>query len=273
MLGRNGFEAQAGAVTRRPPLALGLAFGLLLAPAARAGETACWFENGAVVAPAEVGGVAGDWLLDPSAPRTLLHETRARMEGLPATFTATAHLAGAALEGVQVSVANLDGRAPGFPTPIAGVIGADVLGQVVLDLDFSPCRMRLSDGSWRAPTRGSRLLRLTQAGGVPTLEAAVSDDRRARRGWFAVDFSSKAAVRLTSARFQPTDRKAEAAPRGVAPGRLRAMSLDGELYEEQSAALAPELDPGLAGALGTDLWSRWRVRLDIRHGRLWLSPK
>lgn len=273
MLAWTRFAAQAGGVNRRPPLALGLALGLLLAPAARAGETTCWFENGAVVVPAEVGGVAGDWLLDPSAPHTLLHETRAQMDGLPATFVATVHVARTALAGVQVTVADLDGRAPGFPTPIAGVLGADVLGRFTLDLDFSPCRVRLSDGPWRRPGRGARLLRLTQAGGVPTVEAAVSDDRRARRGLFAVDFSSRAAVRLTSARFQPPGKAADDAPRGVAPGRLRALSLDGDLYEEQTAALAPDIDPALAGALGTDLWSRWRVRLDIRGGRLLLSPK
>ena len=258
---------------RLPPLALSLALGLLPAPAARADEVACWFENGAVVVPAEVGGVAGDWLLDPSSPSTLLHETRARMEGLTGTFVATAHVAGTSLTGLRVTVADLDGRAPGFPTPIAGVLGADLLGRVVVDLEFSPCRVRLSAGPSRRPGRGARILRLADRGGVPTLDAAVSDDRRARRGLFAIDFSSRAAVRLTGATFRPASKAASDAPRGKAPGRLRALSLDGELYEEQSAALAPELDPALAGALGTDLWSRWRVSLDIRRGRLLLSPK
>lgn len=268
-----GFEAQADSMNRRRSFALGLTLSLLLAPAAGAGETACWFENGAVVMPAEIGGVAGDWLLDPSAPHTQLHDTRARMEGLPESFIATVRLAGASLSGVQVTVADLDGRAPGFATPIAGVIGSDVLGRFVVDLDFAPCRVSLSDGPDRRPGRGARLLRLTQFAGVPTLTAAISDDRHARRGQFALDFSSRAAVRLTSATFRPVSKAAGAAPRGVAPGRLRALSLDGDLYEEQTAALAPELDPALAGALGTDLWSRWRVRLDIRGGRLLLSPK
>lgn len=255
---------------RRPPLALGLAFGLLLAPAAWAGEAVCWFENGAVVAPAEVGGVAGDWLLDPSAAHTLLHETRAQMEGLPATFTASAHIAGEALSGVQVTVADLDDRAPGFATPIAGVIGADVLSRFVVDLDFAPCRVRLSSGrGWRAP-RGTRSLPLSFIDGVPAVQAAVSDDRRARQGLFAIDWSSRAAVRLTAAAF---NRPRKAAPRSVAPARLRALSFDGALFEEVSAALAPDVDPILTGALGVDLWSRWRLRLDIAHGRLLLSPK
>lgn len=273
MLARNGFAAQAATVNRRPPLALVLTLGLLLASPARAGETTCWFENGAVVVPAEVGGVAGDWLLDPSAAHTQLHDTRAQMDGLPTTFLATAHLAGTALADVPVTVANLDGRAPGFATPIAGVIGADVLGRFVVEVDFAPCRVRLSDGPDRRFGRGAQLLSLTQVGGVPSLAAAVSDDRRARQGQFAVDFSSRAAVRLTAAGFRPASRAAETAPRNIAPGRLRALSLDGDLYEEQTAALAPDIDPALAGALGTDLWSRWRISLDIRRGRLLLSPK
>ena len=253
--------------------ALLFGFGLALAsPAgARAGETDCWFENGAVVVPAEIGGVAGDWLLDPSAPQTELHATRAQMEGFPAAFTAPGHLAGVTLAPVAVTVVNLDGRAPGFPTPIAGVIGADVLKRFVVDIAFAPCRMRLTrgPGRWR---RDATVLPLTTVGGVPTVQAAVSDDHRARRGAFAVDFSSGAAVRLTVAAFRPAGSALERAPRGVAPARLRALSFGGRLYENTTAALAPDLDSALAGALGTDLWSRWRVRLDIAHGRLVLSP-
>lgn len=256
----------------RAPL-LAVLLTALGAQAARAGEAACWFENGAVVIAAEVGGVAGDWLLDPSAPHTLLHETRAQMEGLAATFPASARFAGESLSGLQVTVADLDDRAPGFATPIAGVLGADVLARFVVDIDFAPCWVRFSTGPGRTPGRGARVLRLATAGGIPVLTAAVSDDRRARQGLFAIDLSSRASVRLTGADFRPPSKAATEAPRGIAPGRLRALSMDGQLFEETSAALAPDLDQALAGALGTDLWSRWRIRLDIRRGRLWLSPK
>lgn len=264
-----GFGVQAGPVIHRPSLALGLSLAIALPAGARAADAVCWFENGAVVVPAEIGGVAGDWLLDPSSPRTELHETRAQMAGFPATFSASGHLAGATLAPVAVTVANLDGRATGFSTPIAGVIGADVLGRYVVDLAFAPCRVRLSRGEGHKRP-GSRAVTLTTVAGVPAVLAAVSDDRRARRGAFAIDLSARAAVRLTAARLAPPGSTAERAPRSIAPARLRAMSLDGALYEEPSAALAPDLDPALAGALGTDFWSRWRLRLDIGHGRLWL---
>ena len=255
------------------PLLLALAVGLGLPGAALAENSACWFENGAVVVPAEIGGVAGDWLVDPSAAHTQLHETRAQMEGLPATFRASARLAGQTLEGVEVTVADLDDRAPGFVTPIAGVFGADLLRRIVLDLEFTPCRLRLTTGPARRPDRGARPVRVIEMAGVPVVEAGISDDRRARQGLFAIDFSARASVRLTAAAFRPDREGAATAPRNQAPGRLRALSFRGELHEQTSAALAPDLDPALAGALGTDLWSRWRLRLDIASGRLWLSPE
>jgi hypothetical protein len=238
---------------------------------AQAGEAGCWFENGAVVAPAEIAGIAGDWLLDPSEPHTLLHETRAEMEGLPGAFRATGHVAGQTLDDVQVAVADLDGRAPGFPTPIAGVIGADVLERFVVDLQFSPCRLRLSRD--RPPPFGpARRLTLLRIGGVPAVAAAISDDRTARSGAFAVDWSSRAAVRVSGASVSPVSDGLDPTIRSRAPARLRALSVDGRLYEEQSAAVASGLDPALAGTLGVDFWSLWRVRLDIGRGRLYLTP-
>lgn len=256
---------------RAAPALLALILAGGAAGAARAGETACWFENGAVVVPAEIGGVAGDWLLDPSAPKTLLHETRAGMEALPPAFTAPGRLAGERLAPVEVAVVDLDDRAPGFVTPIAGVIGADVLGRYVVDLQFTPCRLRLHGQAPRVAA--GRTWPVRMIGGVPAIAAAVSDDQRARPGRFAIGWSSRAAVRLKDARLSPAMADDDAAPRNVAPGRLRALSVGGFLYEEPTAAVAEDLDPALAGALGTDFWSRWRLRLDIAGRRLILSPK
>jgi hypothetical protein len=240
---------------------------------AEAAEVACWFENGAVVVPASIGGVAGDWLLDPSAARTQLHDTRAAMEGLADGVVARGRMAGQMLPAVPLAVVDLDSRAPGFVTPIAGIIGADVLGGFVVDLQFEPCRVRLYAG--RAPgTPGGRVLPLEAVDGAAAVRAAIADDRRARAGLFAVDWSSRAAVRVAGATIAPQPVEGtDFARRDRAPARLRAMSLDDRLYEEPTAALASGLDPALAGTLGLDFWSRWTVRLDIAGGRLTLSPK
>lgn len=232
----------------------------------------CWFENGAVVAPASVAGIVGDYLIDPSAPTTLIHETRAQGEGIAVTeLTAAVRVAGLRLPALPVKVADLDFRAPGFDTPIAGVIGADALAGQVIDLDFAPCRLSIH-GPTRGGSRG-KAVRLTLVGGVPTVRAAVSDDRTARGGLFAVDWSSAGHVRLSDrlAVFRPSGEGYDPLARNTATGRLRAFSFQGRLREEAPSGLIAGLDPDLVGSIGTDEWSRWRVRLDLARRVMTLS--
>ncbi len=89
---------------------------------ARAGETLCWFENGAVIAPAAIADMAGDYVIDLSAPRTLLHNTKAQMAGITTeTITLPVQIAGLTVPAVSVTVADLDDRGAGFAAPIVGV--------------------------------------------------------------------------------------------------------------------------------------------------------
>ena len=77
----------------------------LLAAPAMAGETACWFENGAVVAPAAIGGIAGDYVIDLSAPRTLLHVDVAQGAGFVETaLTLPVRLAGQSVDAAPIAV-------------------------------------------------------------------------------------------------------------------------------------------------------------------------
>ena len=46
------------------PAALVFALAAFVPAAARAGETACWFEQGVIVAPASIAGLAGDYIID-----------------------------------------------------------------------------------------------------------------------------------------------------------------------------------------------------------------
>src|SRR3569833_3327273 len=118
----------------RPSLAL-FALLVFVAPLARAGAAACWFENGVVVVPAEVMGVSGDFILDTATPHTLLAETQAQSAGCAETaLTGEGRLAGVSVEGQAVAVADLALRTGALPTPIAGGIGADLLKGFVLDV-------------------------------------------------------------------------------------------------------------------------------------------
>ncbi|MFC3068652.1 aspartyl protease family protein [Phenylobacterium soli] len=248
---------------------------LLLALVAPAPPVSCWFENGVVVVPAEVAGVAGDFILDTGQAQTILAETQAQGAGFSETaLTAQVRLAGRRTAGVPVAVQDIDVRAGLFPTPIAGVIGADVLKAYVVDIDFAPCRVRLSLPA-RAPRfRAAAALPLTWIAGAPAVEAAVADGPHAFTGDFALATGSDTAVRLSDALAAAPGaaKPRELYPYGVLRPRLRALSFAGRLAEDLPAGLVKPADPALAGEIGAPLLAAWRVRLDFPGRRLLLAP-
>jgi hypothetical protein len=255
-------------MSRRVPL-LAVCLALSLTAAARAGETACWFENGAVVAPAVIGDMAGDYVIDLSAPRTLLHETKAQMAGITAPeLPLSVEVAGLKTSAVTVTVADLDARGAGFITPIAGVIGMDVLVGHSVEIDFARCRIRI-DQPWRA--RRQVVLPVEVVEGLPTIVTRVSDGPTALQGAFAIDTASKAMARL-STRGAGATGKLDTSARHKAPARLRALSIGGVLAENVPASLADDLPEGVAGTLGTGLWGRHRLRLAADARTLSVAP-
>ena len=109
--------------------------GILAAGAARAGETKCWFEHGALVVPAAFADIAGDFILDLSAPHSQLHETMALAHGIEAaTPRGDLALAGVTISDFPMQVENLDARSQPFVTSIAGVLGADIARRFVIAL-------------------------------------------------------------------------------------------------------------------------------------------
>lgn len=255
-----------------PVLSLSVASLALTSPA-WAGETACWFENGAVIAPAVIGDMAGDYVIDLSAPRTLLHETKAQMAGIlepePPLPVAIAGLKTAA---VPVKVADLDARGAGFVTPIAGVIGMDILAGHSVEIDFADCRVRI-DQPWKA--RRQVVFPVAVIEGLPTIVAGVSDGPTTLRGAFAIDTASKAMARLSTrdaVTVGKPDGKPDLSARHKAPARLRALSIGGVLAENVPASLAEDLPEGVAGTLGTALWARHRLHLAADARTLAVAP-
>jgi len=232
-----------------------------------AGQTACWFENGAVVAPAAIGDLAGDYVIDLSAPRTLLHETAAQRGGFAQTdLVLPVRVAGQQTTAAPVTVKDLDYRGVGFVTPITGVIGADILDRYVVTLDFAPCRLRLEPLD-TAPgmSRGEAgaAIHVVMVGGVPTILAAASNGLAGVSGPFALDTASGGGVRARGAADRPRQKPA---------GTLRGLSLGGTLRQDLPAVVAGDLPDGVVGALGVQVLSAYRLRLDPKALRLWLTP-
>ena len=238
------------------------------ATTARAGETRCWFENGAVVAPAAFGAVTGDFIVDLSQARSQVHETSVRMHGYTgATMVATLRVGGASRSAFEASVADLDTRAAGFPTNISGILGADAFRGFAIDLAFAPCRLRLSRGVKGHVAAGSRI-RLRMIDGRPAVPAAISDGSASRSGWFLIDTASWGSLIANAGFSRPPRNRAIAAP-----ARLRAMSLGGTLFEQTPAGLMPPQDgESVDGAIGAAVLAHSRLRLDQTGGWLTLTP-
>jgi hypothetical protein len=242
--------------------------------AAQAGEAACWFEGGVLVVPAQVAGIAGDYILDTGSPRTQLHETKAQAEGIEALeVTGGVRMAGRELPDVAIPVVDLDYRGWNLPTPIVGVIGADVLKDLVVDVTFAPCRIRLSTAAEAPAFRAARTLPMTWDEGRPVVEAEVADGQRALRGPFTPATGLSAAVRLADdlAAVPGTDRPQELQPQGVWLARLPQLGFAGRRIEDQAAGLAP-LSGESAGAIGGPVLSRFRLRFDFPGGKLLVGP-
>ena len=242
---------------------------------ALAGKTACWFENNVVVVPAEVMGVAGDYILDTATAHTVLAETQAQAAGFAATdLSGSVRLAGLSLRGVRIAVAPIDLRSGALPTPIAGIIGADVLKDHVVDVGFVPCRVTIRAPGRSAPLAGRASLPLTWIAGRPVVRAAVADGPHAFAGNFTVATGGDTAVRLSDAlaKVPGAAKPKELYPYGVSRPRLRAMSLAGALFEDLPSGLVQAEDPQLAGELGAPALRGWRLRFDFPAGRLILTP-
>jgi hypothetical protein len=256
-------------------LAAGAAIlGAFPAPA-YAGQVACRYENGAVVVAAGVAGLTGDYILDPSTPQTELHETRAQGAGIADTaLAADIALAGLTLPARPIVVVNLDARSAGFSTPISGVIGADALSGHILDLQFAPCRLGFFDADNAPPFPRGQVMAVLMVGGAPSVAASVTDNRMGGVGLFAIDMGSVAMVRLSdrlAVAVPPLEGDA-AADRAHAPAYIAALSFNGEVLPRASSGLVTGLDPALSGAIGNGVWSRWRMRLDLKVGTLTLAP-
>jgi hypothetical protein len=266
-------------VTRPLPILAAL-IALAATPAAGAqgpaAGAACWFENGVVVVGAEVMGVAGDYILDTATPHTQLADSQAQTAGFAETaLKGEVRLAGVAARDRPVAVANLDLRTGALPTPIAGVIGADVLRAYVLDVSFAPCRVTLSPAGRAPPFPATNALPMRWVAGRPVVTAAAADGPHALAGAFAPATGGDTGVRLSDAiaRVSGAARPRELYPYGVLRPRLRAFSFAGALSENLPAGLVKAEDPGLSGEIGAPLLSRWRLRFDFPAGRLLLEPQ
>ena len=258
----------------RLALALSACLALVGFPA-HAGEAACWFENGVVVVTAQVLGVTGDFILDTATPHTQLAESQAQGAGfVETTLTGEVRLAGLRIAKRPVEVADLDLRTGALPTPIAGVIGADVLRPYVLDVSFAPCRVALSPAGHAPPFRGARSLPMTWVAERPVVKATASDGAKSLTANFTPGVGADRDVRLSDvvASAPGASKLLEVYPYGVLKPALASLAFAGEVAQDLPSGLMHAEDPKLVGQIGAPFLSRYHLRFDFPAGRLELAP-
>ena len=241
----------------RAPLVLASLFLGLCPGAARAADSVCWIQSGVLLVPAVAGGVNGVFILDTGAAQSQLDATQASEANLGDTAAVgEVRFAGRTFPNVRMQVLELDARTRAFPTPIAGVLGSDILAGQVLQIEPNPCRVRLTPAGRRPRRAGDIVLPITFRDGAPYVHASVSDGIRGAAGDFRIDTGGALAVTL------PAGGPATEA------GRLRALAVGGVLFENVPAG-APK--DAAQGRIGEPIWARFAMRLDYAKRRLTLS--
>ena len=256
-MGRCGAVAVAGLALLAGP-----------AMAAPADWTACRISQGVLVVPAQAAGLTGQFVLDTGTARSVLDATQASLASLDPDATAATvvvRLAGRRLAHIDVAIAALDARTFIQPTPITGVLGADVLAGQVLEVEPDPCRFRIGA---RGTLNGPALARLAvrTADGAPYVMASVSDGARSKTG------AMRVATGMGPVSLDPTAARMEGAPAGASDlsAPLRALSLGPLLVEGPDAAVAKDAQPGILGEIGEPVWARYGFQLDLKRGVLTL---
>lgn len=232
----------------------------MIAAQARAGDVTCSFEGGVLVAPAEVAGIAGDYIIDTGQPATVLHNTRAEGAGLAEPgVRASVKLGGLESPPVTAAIVDLDARTWALPTPVAGVIGVDALSHFQLEVRFAPCRLTVRPGG-------------PAAAAAPLVEATISDGVTARRGLFVVATGQAPALQLREAEVEPLAPPPEGEPPPVR--RIDRLSVGGELFTRLETHLVPpaSLDPRAIGVIGAAALKAFRLKFDFAQARLTLEP-
>lgn len=259
------------------PLRLALPLLALAAGPAAAGETACWWDQGRLVVAASVMGVTGDYILDTGEPRTILADTHAEKSGFAETaLTGPVTVAGVTLADLPIAVLPIDARSRNLPTPVAGVIGLDVLKTHVVDVTAYGARCRVAiHRPAQAPAFQVRTsLPMTWLGERPTIRAIVADGPTVRPGAYVPSTGADAPIRLSDATAQAAGAARPDAVylNGDLNPRLRALSLAGELFENAPAGLVKADEfAGADGVIGAAILARWTLRFDFPRGRLLLG--
>ena len=194
---------------------------------------------------------------------------------------------GVELHGLKVAVINVNQMMqPFFFRPCAGIVGFDVIGQLITRIDFDKSEITFVDPqAFKYDGKGTALP-MTLAGGVPTVNIKVDG---AYEGGARVDIGSDSVLDLHTPFVKKNDLLAKVDKSIVtAHGGVGGM-FESRLARMKSIEIGPyriaeplvglsSTDQGVlasedyAGNIGNGLLERFIVTLDYERRQLWLEP-
>ena len=213
-------------------------------------------------------------MIDPNIPRTTIDAAFAQTIGLKDGDVLELGLRRLAIQGLSPAVNDLSPLQAALHHPVEVIIGADVLSQMVADVDLPGHRVSFDDFAGYTFPDIARYTRLQRDGDVWLAPVSISGHRSAR---FALDLIGAEPVEIAPdyARSLDLTPSADVAPAGGRDARvlLPQMKFVGVVSTDVVADLPQQLRPAYAGkaqgALGVGTLRRYRLIIDLGHQRLY----
>jgi len=239
----------------------------------RSGPIAIAVREERVLVPVSIeGGPPLPFALDLGSAESCIDGATADRLGIMAAGTGTRcalrpdslGIGGATLLGPVLALHDLARASAPDRSPLAGLLGRDLLARLVVELDLVRGRMQLRDpATYRYPGPGAELaLALPEAG---ARIVALVEGRHPGR--LLVDLGRAESFFWGDELLRRLG--GSAADRSLL---LEKLSLNGRVLRGVRATLDPTLaEPGAEGSLGLDVWRRCRLTIDLGATRAWVE--
>lgn len=270
-------------------------------------EIPCEMAQNLVIVKASVGKAAPGWFIfDTGAESTVVDSKYAAAAGLAASGKTTgtgsagtavagvikdADLKLAGLEATHLTMYSLplDVFSPGIGRPIAGIIGNDIIGKVVAEIDYTNSRLSLISPAGFQPTAGAEMVPMIIEEDLPFIHAGLVVGGKTLDAKMEIDTGSTGAVLFNSPyvrRYRLTariGRTLASRSGGVGGsgtsriGRAESITFGKTVFSEPLAVLytgtrGDNASRKYDGLLGGAIFRRFKMTVDIPGRRLFLEP-
>jgi hypothetical protein len=254
-----------------------------------------------------LNGKTGTFIFDTGAESTVVNSSFAKSVGLVNKGTtkgngsagsATAgiirgvklSLGGITVDGTTVYSLPIDAFAPALGFKIAGILGNDIIGKLVAEVDHASSKLTLYQRSAFSPPTSGQKIDLMIQGGLPFIRAnVIVDGKRTIPGKLEIDTGSTGALLLNSPfvrKYQLTrtlSNYLDAKTGGVGGtgtskiARIQGVSLGSFNISQPVAQLytgtkGDNASTSYDGLLGSAIFRRFRMIIDMAGKRLYLEP-